>query len=636
MPESHRKLDPPSLEKSGTTKSELEMVSTKVINPSLLSSLTWPILIPLRAASLAYTAASEVVYVCDLGRHNLTNTWTALKAYYCDPGHTRPTWNLPFHLLLKTIKSNLEYPGHTLNKMRGSAEFLYEVTMPWSVRITPFRFHVNRPILLEPERQAARHSSLDSEFVIPEECSGSDEYELTGEWVEWKDKNEAADKCANKQDKVILFLHGGAFLCGSPKTHRSLVWRIAKETGARIFVLNYRLAPEHPFPAAIHDAFAAYLYLTNPGHPAFLKPGAFFSPNTPLHQPVSPQSIVVMGDSAGGGLSAAFLVYMKDFLKDKTGEAMFEPVRGGVLLSPWVELTCSTESWDSNYRTDYLPGRPNTVFHSMFPNDTESPLNPVYSYLFGLGDAGRKRTFITRSKRQCVCKSESTCDCGGDFKPIDMARRDSGIDVVLETEETLEDCNGPRNVLNVKRQLDEEEVVFRLAKHPLASPVYADCSGMPPILIQSGDAEMLRDESMLLAHRLALANPELHERGFMRLELYRDMPHVFQAFTFLHSAQTALKNISVFISSLFNSSQYDTAQGNHGVDSGIMAVDSFLYPPPYSQTATEPTMDVMEGVASMKASMKVVGAALGGAVVEDVQDAEGGWLVGDGMLHPFL
>ena len=90
-------------------------------------------------------------------------------------------------------------------------------------------------------------------------------------------------KGAEASGRAILFLHGGAFLIGSPVSHRSITGRLAKLTDATVFAPDYRLAPEHPFPAALDDAFACYRALLSSGY--------------------APDQILVAGDSAGGGLA---------------------------------------------------------------------------------------------------------------------------------------------------------------------------------------------------------------------------------------------------------------------------------------------------------------------------------------------
>src|SRR5208283_3986184 len=93
-------------------------------------------------------------------------------------------------------------------------------------------------------------------------------------------------------DRVILYLHGGGYVIGSINTHRAMVSRIARASNARALALDYRLAPEHPFPAAVEDATAAYRWLLAQGY----KPG----------------KIVISGDSAGGGLVLATLLALRD------------------------------------------------------------------------------------------------------------------------------------------------------------------------------------------------------------------------------------------------------------------------------------------------------------------------------------
>lgn len=107
---------------------------------------------------------------------------------------------------------------------------------------------------------------------------------------------------------VVLYLHGGAYCVGSPATHRSLTARLALVTGLPVFALDYRLAPEHPFPAGLDDAVAAFQALSAEGHP-----------------------VVLAGDSAGGGLALATALALRD--------AGSLPPAALVLFSPWVDLT---------------------------------------------------------------------------------------------------------------------------------------------------------------------------------------------------------------------------------------------------------------------------------------------------------
>jgi len=110
--------------------------------------------------------------------------------------------------------------------------------------------------------------------------------------------------------RVVLYLHGGGYVMGSRRTHRELASRIAREAAARVLVLEYRLAPEHPFPAAVEDATAAYRWLRKQG--------------------IAAGSIAIAGDSAGGGLTLATLLGLRD-----AGDAL---PACAVCLSPWTDL----------------------------------------------------------------------------------------------------------------------------------------------------------------------------------------------------------------------------------------------------------------------------------------------------------
>ena len=116
--------------------------------------------------------------------------------------------------------------------------------------------------------------------------------------------------------RTLLYLHGGGYVVGSPHTHRSLVARIAAATKARCLVIDYRLAPEHPFPAAVDDAVAAYRWLLARGQER--------------------ARLVVAGDSAGGGLTLATLLALRD-----SGGPL---PAAGVCLSPWTDLEGTGDS----------------------------------------------------------------------------------------------------------------------------------------------------------------------------------------------------------------------------------------------------------------------------------------------------
>jgi len=124
----------------------------------------------------------------------------------------------------------------------------------------------------------------------------------------------------------VLYLHGGGYQVGSPFSHRALLARLSRAAGAPVHAPCYRLAPEHPYPAAVDDAVAAFRALRSAGHPA--------------------QRIAVAGDSAGGGLALAVVLRLR---------AAGDELPGSVgLISPWVNLDCSLPSVRANAATDAL------------------------------------------------------------------------------------------------------------------------------------------------------------------------------------------------------------------------------------------------------------------------------------------
>jgi len=226
--------------------------------------------------------------------------------------------------------------------------------------------------------------------------------------------------------RVVLYLHGGGYVIGSSRSHRHLAAAIAGAAGASALLLDYRLAPEHPFPAAVEDATAAYRWL--------------------LDQAIAPERIVIAGDSAGGGLTVATLLALR--------EARVPLPAGGVCISPWVDLTCSGASYATKAAADPIVRR-----------------------------AGVE----------------------------EMARAYLG-------------ATPPRT--------------------PLASPLFADLRGLPPLLIHVGSDEVLLDDAVQLAERAKAAGVDA------TLEIYDRMIHVWHWFLpMLDEAQTAVEAIGRFVRS---------------------------------------------------------------------------------------
>jgi monoterpene epsilon-lactone hydrolase len=224
--------------------------------------------------------------------------------------------------------------------------------------------------------------------------------------------------------KTLLFLHGGGYVMGSINTHRAFNAGLSTATGARCLSLDYRLAPEHPFPAAIDDAVTGYRWL--------------------LSQNSAPDRIAICGDSAGGGLTIATLVALKN--------AGIPLPCAGVTLSPWTDLEGTGESMTTK----------------------------------------------------------------------------ADVDPMVQKEGTARMADA---YLNGKDQ-----------RTPLASPLYADLHGLPPLLIQVGSAEILLDDSTRLAMRAKEAGVETE------IEVWDDMIHVFQVFaSMLPEGQQAIDKIGVFL-----------------------------------------------------------------------------------------
>lgn len=237
---------------------------------------------------------------------------------------------------------------------------------------------------------------------------------VRGEWLE--------PNRLISENNVLLYLHGGGYVVCSPRTHRPITVTLARLLGWRVFALEYRRAPEHPFPAAVDDAAGAYDWLLGKGF--------------------TPQDIIVAGDSAGGGLVLSMLVRLRQNQRRLPARA--------VCLSPWVDLT-----GDCNYR--------NAEACAMFRGSDIKAFAPVY-----LGSAS--------------------------------------------------------------------------AEHPEASPIFADLSGLPPLLIQVSSTELLFDDALRLHAKARLSGVQ------STLTVYPGLPHVWQIFAgLIPEAKLALREAAEFM-----------------------------------------------------------------------------------------
>lgn len=224
--------------------------------------------------------------------------------------------------------------------------------------------------------------------------------------------------------RVILYLHGGGYVLGSINTHRAMISRIARASNARALAIDYRLAPEHPFPAAVDDAIASYRWL--------------------LAEAYLPGKIVIAGDSAGGGLTIAALLAIRD--------AGLPMPAGAVPISPWTDLEGTGESVRTRAAKDVMV--------------TQDDLASSAKQYYGAHDP----------------------------------------------------------------------------KDPLVSPLHANFRGLPPMLIQVGDAEILLDDATRVAARAKAAGVQVE------LEVWDEMPHVWHVFAkLLPEGQQAIDKIGKFV-----------------------------------------------------------------------------------------
>lgn len=155
-------------------------------------------------------------------------------------------------------------------------------------------------------------------------------------------------------EHTLLYLHGGGYCWGSLDSHRPLVSTLAKACGARALMIDYRLAPEHNFPAPLEDAMSAYRWLLGTG--------------------CDPAKTALAGDSAGGGLTLSLLVALRD-----AGDPL---PASAVMISPWTDLTCSGESYETRAQSDPICTRAMLEDLAAYYLADADPRDPRASALF--------------------------------------------------------------------------------------------------------------------------------------------------------------------------------------------------------------------------------------------------------------
>ncbi|EGG11153.1 arylacetamide deacetylase [Melampsora larici-populina 98AG31] len=267
---------------------------------------------------------------------------------------------------------------------------------------------------------------------------------------------------------TLFFIHGGGFFFGSLDTHRYQIWRMARKAKARAFTVAYRLAPQYPFPCALMDCLSAYLYLTEPN----LSEGY-------LHKPISPKQIIISGDSAGGNLSLSLLCVLRNLGKELPS--------GGVLISPWVDLTHSFESVMENGDKDILP--PNGFLYQ--PSEAWPPL-PQPSKTLSTQPLTANGDLASDSGT-----SEAPVSNGGSNIHNDLSNGNSSPDDKDYIDRNASVCDA------TEHQVQLYATNLQL-NNPLVSPMYqTSLGGLCPLLIIASDHECLRDEVIYMAHRAA-------------------------------------------------------------------------------------------------------------------------------------
>ena len=148
-------------------------------------------------------------------------------------------------------------------------------------------------------------------------------FDLGPFWAEWVD---ALNNEPSANERVLLYLHGGGYLACSPITHRNITMRLARYAGCRVLAINYRKSPHYPYPYALEDALQSYRWLLDQGYAA--------------------DKITLAGDSAGGHLTMATLLAIRD--------AGLPRPAGAACLSPWTDLSCTSDSMRQNASRDTL------------------------------------------------------------------------------------------------------------------------------------------------------------------------------------------------------------------------------------------------------------------------------------------
>lgn len=311
---------------------------------------------------------------------------------------------------------------------------------------------------------------------------------LKAEWIEMRADYHERKKGKELGNRVMLYVHGGAYYFGSVDEHRYQMQRHARKLKARVFAPEYRLAPQFPFPCGLQDCLAAYLFLL---------------------ETIDPSAIVLAGDSAGGGMVMSMLVMLRD-------QGVPMPA-GAVLISPWVDLSHSFPSVAGENPLDYIP--PCGFHHKpsmAWPPPNAEEMGAIRDGAKVIREALSKvedRSADVGSRTAAVDSVPLEQTAGDDEtyrRQSEAVSRMLTVDVdgekVKLTDQIQVGSPPPPTSLSRPPAYSQTQMYTTndLLSHPLVSPVLQPTlGGLPPLLIMVGGAEMLRDEQIFLAHKCA-------------------------------------------------------------------------------------------------------------------------------------
>ena len=346
--------------------------------------------------------------------------------------------------------------------------------------------------------------------------------------------------------KIILYCHGGGYSTGSPLYARTLTTKLASQLSMDVFCFDYRLAPEHPYPAAVDDAQTAWDYLMLQGYGA--------------------KDIFVAGDSAGGNLALALGLRLKK-------QKRMLPA-GFVLMSPWTDLTVSGKTHvtkadvDPVLNQNYL----NEMIENYVPQAKKVQMEAVKP-LQAAGTLQEGNTIRAAGTLQegNTIQAAGTLQEGNTLQTANTLREANALQEgntiqeagtlqegnILQTADTLREANALQegNTLQTAgtekqkpgdksaNKVFEEIFDTEYLRNPEISPLFGDFTGFPPTYIQVGDLEVLMSDSTMLQKKMS------GEGVAVSLDTYKNMWHVFQMGPF-KTAVEAIHKCGEFIYSV--------------------------------------------------------------------------------------